>query len=127
MAQAQSAYDPIQEGRRADARLRLHLPARLVLLNRSAPCILENISLTGARLVIEKPPKVGEFGEVHGEALCEFFEVVWASGRNVGIAFDEPLRRETLFHLREFNDSFPELQKREMKQLARAWVTGEQR
>lgn len=126
MAVSQPAYDPFYEGKRADARLRLHLPARLILATRSSPCVLENVSRTGARLVVERPPHLAEFGQIRSEFLDHFFETVWRDGNRVGIAFDEPLSGRILVGLREMHDNFPDLQRRAVRALARHWVTGEQ-
>ncbi|MFZ9395410.1 MAG: PilZ domain-containing protein [Erythrobacter sp.] len=125
MALAQHALEPLHDVRRTEARLRLRLPARLVLLDRACHCIIENISCTGARLVVDNPPRLAEFGQVQCEGLDHFFETVWCRGNQVGIAFDEPVPRSALLRLRQLNDHFSEVRQRELKALARHWVTGQ--
>lgn len=125
MALALPVMDVPPEGRRTDPRLRLQLPARLILVDRACSCVLENISRTGARLIVEQPPELGEFGQMQCEGFELFFETVWCRGKHVGVTFDEPLRRDRLLKLRQFNDCFSDLKHRQIKALARHWVNGE--
>ncbi len=125
MAQAQRHHQLIHEARRSVSRLRVNLPARIILLDRTIPCVLENVSQLGARLMVEKPPKLGEFGIMQCEMLDCYFDIVWQSGRRIGVAFDQPIEQSVLIALREFNDTFSERQRNEIKALARSWVTGE--
>ncbi len=75
--------------------------------------------------MVEKPPKLGEFGIMQCEMLDRYFDIVWQSGRRIGVAFDQPIEQSVLIALREFNDTFSERQRNEIKALARSWVTGE--
>ena len=125
MAQEQSAQISTQDSRRATPRLRLHLPTRLILIDRNVECVLENLSQTGARLVTNKPPKVGEFGRLRCDLIDQYFDTVWCDGSRIGVHFDEPLTSEELVEFRRFSDSFPDLQRRELMHQARRWVTGE--
>lgn len=125
MAEVHTTTQLMPAGRRQVSRLRLQLPARLVLVRRNAPCLLENISRSGARIVAENPPAVGEFGQLRCEGMVRFFETVWCEGPRAGLAFDEPLPQATLVFLREFNERFPQLQRRDLMTLARRWVHGE--
>lgn len=125
MAQPEDVNQALPEGRRIDSRLRLHLPAKLILVGRTVPCVLQDISHSGARLVVEEVPAVGEFGQIQCTVLDRWFDTVWCAGHRVGIAFDEPIPFETLVFLRQYNDSFPQMQRSEIKARARSWVNGE--
>ena len=111
--------------RRSASRLRLHLPARLTLIGRSSTCLIENISTTGAQLIVERPPRCGEEGRLQCEDITGFFTTVWGAGNLVGVQFDEPIPLHHILELRRVNDSYSELQQLEVRRTARRWVTGE--
>ena len=125
MAHANISQLATHDSRRAASRLRLHLPARLILIDRNVECVLENISQTGARLVTSKPPKIGEFGRFRCDLIDQYFDTVWADGSRIGVHFDEPLSSNDLVDFRRFIDTFPDLQRRELMHQARRWVAGE--
>jgi len=82
----------LQRGRRASARLRLRLAARLVLLDSTQRCILTDLSQGGARLVINEPICRGAQAVLMwGAGLEAFGEVAWHGLRHCGLVFDEPL------------------------------------
>ena len=82
-------------GRRRSPRLRLGMPARLIVPERTCPVVLENLSAEGAGITLPEP---GEF------VVCvlrwmdqhAFAEVVWREGFSVGLKFDQPITAETL-------------------------------
>lgn len=80
---------PAASGRqRTQGRLAVRLVARLASRVKTHSGILENISKSGAKLAIDKPPQVGS--EVilnwHGNEL--FGRVSWASATHCGLEFD---------------------------------------
>jgi hypothetical protein len=74
--------------KRTQGRLGVRLVAKLASRVRTHSGILENISKSGAKLAIDKPPQVGS--EVilnwHGNEL--FGRVSWASATHCGLVFD---------------------------------------
>jgi len=112
-------------GRRAAARLRLYMPARLVLVDGALPCILENISQTGARIVIQKARPISQSGILQCPPLDAFFDRVWAHGVRIGVTFEEPVPAETLHALRQLHDNYDSMSQQEMLRTARAWVRGD--
>ncbi len=114
-------------GRRSAARLRLHLPGRLALIGRNSDCLIENISVSGAQLMAEHPPMIGAMGQLYCEMIQSYFEVIWRAGSLVGVEFDEALQEQDILALRRINDSYSELQRMEIRRIARRWVNGELR
>lgn len=113
-----------QTGRRDAARLRLYLPARLILMDGAVPCILEDISLTGAKIVLPVARTIGQSGFLQCPPLDVFFDRVWADGARLGVAFEEPVPAETLQELRILHDNHSSLVKQELRRTARDWVHG---
>jgi len=128
VAQDQSALDPQDAapitGRRNVARLRLHLPGRIQALEGEYPCIVEDLSQTGARIILERACEIGSSGILRCGMLDIFFDRVWVSGNRAGLAFDEIVTAETLYELRRVHDNFDELQRSDIRQLAHDWVNG---
>jgi hypothetical protein len=125
MSAPQSLTDQPHRVRRTASRLRLNLPARLILLDRTASCVIDNISQTGARLALESPPAPGEFGRLQCANIDRFFDTSWNTDHRIGVTFDEALPMETLRSLRDYSDRFPHHKHRELKAQARDWVAGE--
>ncbi|KUO55300.1 MAG: hypothetical protein APF82_05105 [Sphingomonadales bacterium BRH_c42] len=111
-------------GRRDAARLRLYLPARLILVDGVVPCIVEDISQTGAKLLIQNARPIGQSGILQCPPLDIFFDRVWAEGVRVGVAFEEPVAPETLHALRQLHDNHGALSKQELRRTAQDWVRG---
>src|SRR3546814_2156372 len=74
-----------QTGRRDAARLRLYLPARLALADGVVSCIIEAISQTGAKLLIQHARPIGQSGLLQCPPLDVFFDRVWTDGVRVGV------------------------------------------
>ena len=65
--------------RRGDARVRLHIPARLILLSGVQQCMLEDLSVTGAALIPKDAlPQVGASGILQCENIEAFGTIQWA-------------------------------------------------
>nr|WP_298895534.1 PilZ domain-containing protein [uncultured Altererythrobacter sp.] len=113
--------------RRAASRLRLHLPAHLTFIGRRSACLIENISQTGAQLVVDGAPRRGEEGQLKCESLLAFFHTVWSAGNLIGVEFDETIPLQTILELRRINDAYSEFQRMEVRRAARRWVAGDLR
>lgn len=128
MAQEQSIDEvqsaPPQQGRRNDARLRLYLPGRVKTLEGEVACFVENISQTGARIIVMDSSNIGRNGILRCGELDIFFERVWADDGRAGLAFDELVAPETLHELRCIHDNFDSIQRKEIRQMAQDWVHG---
>ncbi len=63
------------------------LEARLVLPDRTALAVVENISRIGCCLQLAKPPRIGVTVLVRIEEIAELGTVVWAKGERCGVNF----------------------------------------
>ncbi|MBA4163531.1 MAG: PilZ domain-containing protein [Erythrobacter sp.] len=113
-----------QTGRRDAARLRLYLPARLALVDGVVSCIIEDISQTGAKILIQHARPIGQSGILQCPPLDVFFDRVWTDGVRVGVAFEEPVEPETLHALRQLHDNYSAMSKQELRRTAQDWVRG---
>ncbi|OYX96092.1 MAG: hypothetical protein B7Y74_02370 [Novosphingobium sp. 35-62-5] len=115
----------VVSGRRADARVRLHLPARLVLLSGTQQCFLEDISVTGAAIIPQDGlPDAGVSGILMCEHVEAFGMIRWARHGQCGLMFDEKLPLAQVVSLRHIADSFETNERERNMERARAWVQG---
>lgn len=118
----------IPPGRRSDARVRLHLPARLILLTGTQNCILEDLSITGAAIITQEAlPAVGASAILQCEHIEGFGQVRWARYGRCGLMFEEKLPLAQVVSLRHLADHFEAAQRERYKQSARDWVQGKSR
>lgn len=116
------------QGRRRDARVRLHLPARLVLLTGVQHCILEDLSVTGAAIITQEGlPAIDVSAILQCEHIEAFGVVRWARHGRCGLMFDEKLPLAQVVTLRHFADSFEVTERERNLERARAWVQGRSR
>lgn len=113
-----------QIGRRASARLRLSVPAKLLTIYDTLPCVLIDISQNGAQIAIERPLLPGDGVYLRCGDLEHFASVVRSGpGRN-GLEFEIPITHDQVLDIRRLAEDYAfddgELLRRE----ARAWVTG---
>ncbi|MDE2595735.1 MAG: PilZ domain-containing protein [Sphingomonadales bacterium] len=111
-------------GRRLCSRVRLRLPAEFISLDGNHRCWLENLSTSGARLLIRDAPGNGAAGYLMFAGHEAFSRVVWHAWQSCGIAFDEMLPLETVIAMRHLAESFPEMERRRHDQSIRDWVQG---
>lgn len=83
-------------GSRHFNRLRLGVPATLVLTCGNRPCLIDDISCTGTRLRSETALTAGETAVLSFHELRLFATVRWARGRECGLHFDRPLDLEDM-------------------------------
>jgi hypothetical protein len=107
MGMTQNLISPgLPRGRRANARLRLRLASRLVLLDGTQHCILTDLSAGGARIQPREPVRLGAEGMLMwAPGLESFGTIVWISARECGILFDEPLAPTILQATRLINEA----------------------
>ncbi|HQS70723.1 MAG: hypothetical protein B7Y36_12020 [Novosphingobium sp. 28-62-57] len=112
-------------GRRGDARVRLHLPARLVLLSGTQQCILEDLSVTGAAIIPQGPlPAPGASAILMCEHIEGFGMIRWARHGRCGLMFDEKMPLPNVIALRHVADSYEVTERERNLERARAWVQG---
>ena len=124
-------HEPIQydssitESRRNDARARLKIPARLVLLYGNCSCIVADISRKGACVVVaNQDMKIGDHGVLQRHGLDHFFTVHWVGGPRFGLSFEDPVPKETILRLRALAEDYEGSQKQQLRDFGREWVEG---
>lgn len=83
-------------GNRHFNRLRLGVPAALVLTHGGQTCLIDDISCTGARLRSERPLTAGQTAVLAFHELRLFATVRWSEGLHCGLHFDRPLDLEDM-------------------------------
>lgn len=111
--------------RRSDARLRVCIPAKLILLDGTFDCALEDISQGGARVICDAPLAKGHSGVLICQRLEAFFDVAWQDGKQYGLQFEAPAGVGVIRSIRWYNDHFREQAEAEIRRMVRQWVSGE--
>ncbi|MEE4315606.1 MAG: PilZ domain-containing protein, partial [Erythrobacter sp.] len=123
----QSILPPI--GRRAAARLRLAIPARLRTTQRNTGCVLLDLSCTGARIGMEGPLAPGTLLYLEIARLDIFAEVVrrhrGQGGGVNGLLFDQPLSGDEVLMVRHHAETYEQRQHEAFRDQVRRWVRGE--
>lgn len=110
-------------GRRAAPRLRLRVPVQLITLDGQGQAIMENVSLTGARIASRFALRPGMSCLVQLSRLELFADVAWSSQGRCGLMFETPLSQPQLLAMRQLD--IPIMTEQENRQQwARSFVTG---
>ncbi len=121
---------PATTGRRAAARLRLAIPARMMAIHGTRPCVLIDLSRTGARIALaDVPLKVGESGYLVISGLEVFATAVRAArgqnGGTNGLVFEDPLADDQVLSVRRHAETYQASERDALRDQVRRWVTGE--
>jgi hypothetical protein len=92
------------QGRRGRSRLKARLAARVICVSGSQRAVLNDISLTGARLTLTQPVKAGECIVLQWGNFEAFGDVVWSSQNQIGVKFDATIDPRTLIATRDLDD-----------------------
>lgn len=112
-------------GRRQAARVRLALPGKVILITGYEPCLLNDLSQTGACVTVSgTAPPVGHDVVLQVNAIEAFGSVVWRSGSNFGVLFDDRLSKDDVVRLRTIHDHFQTLEEQRRSRQAREFVQG---
>ncbi len=124
MGFAAHLYHRSQTGRRADARLRLSLPAELITLDGQGHAVVENLSRTGARIATRmnlRPKSCCVMRWSGAEAFCT---VRWSGGGRCGLVFDSPLSRDELMRARWLDGNLNQVERERWQRWASEFVSG---
>jgi hypothetical protein len=125
-----SFHGPIDQptqaaGRRKAARLRLALPARIILISGHHRCQLIDLSQSGACIALDQPAlPPGADVVLMAEGVETFGTVVWRRGSQFGVKFDEALPRDDVVRLRGRHDHFQEIEMQQQRRRAHEFVAG---
>ena len=121
------ALDPqplCNSGRRASSRLRVRLPAELIMLDGQGPAVLEDISATGARISSHFALRPGASCVLRVAGLELFADVAWCVNGRLGLNFEEPLAQDQLIALRNLNPGDLVNERAAREDWARGFVNG---
>ena len=115
-------------GRRGAPRLRLAIPAQLTSLSGTYPCVLIDISRTGARIGLDRPLHKGADALLQIAGLEPFGMVVRMSegrdGGTIGVVFDDPLGDDEVLKIRSYSEHYADDEQRNFRREVRNWVSG---
>ena len=83
-------------GKRLGNRLRLGVPAGLVLSYGTHRCRIVDVSSNGAKLLVDKPVQTGRTAMLQFHELRLFGTLVWCRAGECGFAFDTALAQEDM-------------------------------
>jgi hypothetical protein len=108
-------------GDRAMGRLVAGIEGVLVLPDRSAACLVENLSRRGCRVQIETPPRVDTTVVLRVERVDAIGYVVWVRGMRCGIAFDNPVPVQAIDRVRWAVEHSQTSEKRKFSHASALW------
>lgn len=112
-------------GRRKTSRLRLGLPATVILISGQMRCRVDDLSQTGARITVAGDvPRVGADAVLIIEGMEAFGTVRWAHDRRFGLEFDEALPLQQVIAMRDLIDLYAERERELQRCHARDHVLG---
>jgi hypothetical protein len=112
-------------GRRAASRVRLLVPAQVMLLTGLTKCVLDDLSQHGARVTLSVPaPRQGSGAVLQIRNIEAFGTVVWVSGQRFGLQFDEPVPLPNVIAIRHYADEYAEHEAQASLRNARVFVQG---
>lgn len=116
---------PVAVGKRAQGRLRVRLPAKLITLHGEYRLALIDLSTGGAR--VGKPGLDCQPGKglVQWAGYEAFGRIVWARDGLAGVRFEEPIPDEWVMATRRLAEAEPLPDDAELhRRIARDWVGG---
>ena len=116
--------DEIRVGRRTAARLRLHVPAELLLTDGQERCLLDDISTSGAQITLLRHLPAATWAVLRCGQMEGFGEVMWSRGGHCGLRFESPLDPAIVVAMRSIRDTLAEAEIEERRRIAREWVMG---
>lgn len=94
-------------GRRAIPRVRLYIPAKVLMIHGLENCLLDDLSQAGASVTLAGHlPRPGASVVLTARDLDAFGAVVWSQGARFGLVFEEHLPLQAVVNLRHFADSW---------------------
>lgn len=91
-----SGHSSGRTGNRNANRLRLAVPASLVFTHETRPCLIDDISATGARLRVDRTLTANLALILVFHELRLFSSVMWSNDGECGLRFDKPIEREDM-------------------------------
>jgi PilZ domain len=89
-----------KQGQRGTARLLLGVPGILVMAHGTVPCLIDDLSASGAKIRCDAPLSAGASAELRFEERRGFCAIAWARGGRAGLRFDQRLTLEDIEYFR---------------------------
>ena len=93
---APTVKSAVQQGQRSLNRLRLGLPASLILTHERRACTLENVSSSGACVRVGRSVAKGNTAVLCFHLLRIYTVVIWSRDTLCGLRFETPLELEDM-------------------------------
>jgi hypothetical protein len=114
----------VAQGKRSFTRLRLNVPATLVLPHGRHACTIDNVSVSGARVRCDVPLRVGNSLELRFDRHCMFATVSWTRGIQAGLAFSDYLDQDAMRRLLWIVENRNDWDAQREANGARSWSSG---
>lgn len=114
--------EPVSIGRRANPRLRLHVPATLTTLDGTHKVLLDDLSQTGAQITCPHQERFSK-GVLSWLQFEVFADVAWQDGSSCGLRFDEPIAEQCLLETRRRASEMVDF-KKGLRDIAKKWTEG---
>ena len=118
-------YHDTRMSERVAPRLPLSLPATLIATQGNFPCIITNLSRTGALIAMHQSVKVGSDGYLRSGPIDRFVTVTRQEKGLNAVEFEIPVTDLFVADLRRYQDSFASHEREELIETVRSWTTGE--
>ena len=113
-----------KQGNRSGNRLKLALAGQLELTTGTIGCTVENVSRTGARLVIASPPSRGCPVILHVAERRMFAIVTWTRSGQCALRFDDPVSLEDMQRLLWITENREQYERERQSSAAKEWSVG---
>jgi hypothetical protein len=111
--------------RRDAGRAQLHFPGKLALSDGNYDCVLEDLSLGGARISSDRTIEHGREVWLKFDRFEVFGTVTWARGGQYGIEFEERLPKSVILEMQGYAVDFDDYEAYQGKMAAKAHVYGD--
>ena len=116
---------PTIAGRRSVPRVRLFVPAQVMLVRGLEQCVLDNLSQHGAQILFNaRMPQDGSGAVLKVKDLDVFGTVIWVKGKHFGVQFEEAVTLQQVVQIRHYADAYAEHQAMINARNARNFVQG---
>ena len=110
---------------RVAPRLPLSLPGVFIGTQGNFPCIITNLSRTGASIAMSQSLKVGSDGYIRSGPIDRFVTVTRQESGMNGVEFDIPVTDLFVADMRRYHETFAANEREELTETVRSWTTGE--
>lgn len=111
--------------RRAAGRAHLAFPGKLELSEGNFECVLEDLSLSGARISCDHKLKAGRPVWLSFDRSKVFGTITWSRGREHGIEFEERIPKSIILEMRGYASDIEAYDKHQGIVAAKTYVFGE--